>query len=43
MRLIDRAKKQGTKLTDDSFRTLLEEDFDKYNPVIESGEDKDFG
>jgi hypothetical protein len=43
MRLIDRAKNQGTKLTDDSFRTLLEEDFDKYNPVIESGEDKDFG
>ena len=43
MRLIDRAKKQGTKLTDDSFRTLMEEDFDKYNPVIESGQDKDFG
>jgi hypothetical protein len=43
MRLIDKAKKQGIKLTDDSFRTLMEEDFDKYNPVIESGEDKDFG
>ena len=39
MRLIDRAKKQGTKLTDDSFRTLLEEDFDKYNPVIEEASD----
>ena len=43
MRLIDRAKKQGIKLTDDSFRTLMEDDFDKYNPVQESGQDKQFG
>ena len=39
-RLIDRAKKQGIKLTDDSFRTLMEEDFDKYNPVLEENSDE---
>ena len=40
MRLIDRAKKQGIKLTDESFRALMEEDFDKYNPVQDT---KNFG
>ena len=40
MRLIDRANKQGIKLTDDSFRSLMEEDFDKYNPVLEKNSDE---
>lgn len=40
MRLIDRANKQGVKLTDDSFRSLMEEDFDKYNPVLEKNSDE---
>ena len=40
MRLIDRANKQGIKLTDDSFRALMEEDFDKYNPVLEKNSDE---
>tara|TARA_R100000988_G_scaffold103473_1_gene82964 strand:+ start:5852 stop:7405 length:1554 start_codon:yes stop_codon:yes gene_type:complete len=39
-RLIDKAKSQGIKLTDESFRALMEEDFDKYNPVQDT---KNFG
>ena len=35
LRLIDRAEKQGIKLTDDSFRSIMKDDFDKYNPVLE--------
>lgn len=35
LRLIDRAEKQGIKLTNDSFRSIMKDDFDKYNPVLE--------